>query len=156
MLGNLSESEIEELLSAHTIGRVGCYDGERTYIVPISYIYDGKHIIGHSLEGMKIRMMRKNPGICFEVEDIRTPTNWKTVIVWGLYQELTDEMERYQAMKLFVDRMLKLKISTTAHPPELSAQRVRPHQPGSVKPVIYRILIEEKSGRFEKDHFNND
>lgn len=151
MLGNLTVDEMKELLSRNTLGRLGCNDGERTYIVPVSYVYNGQYILAHSVEGMKIRMMRKNPAICFQVEEIQNPTNWKSVIIWGIFQELTDEMERYHGMKIFVERMMKLKISTTAQPPELSEQRVRPHQPGSVKPVIYRILVEEMSGRFEKD-----
>jgi nitroimidazol reductase NimA-like FMN-containing flavoprotein (pyridoxamine 5'-phosphate oxidase superfamily) len=151
MLGNLTLDEMKDLLTQNTLGRIGCNDGERTYIVPVSYVFNGQYILAHSVEGMKIRMMRKNPSICFQVEEIKSPTNWKSVILWGVFQELTDEMERYHGMKIFVERMMKLKISTTAQPPEISEQRVRPHQPGSVKPVIYRILVEEMSGRFERD-----
>ncbi len=150
MLGKLTAEEIEELLSENTLGRIGCSDGDKTYVVPVNYVYNGKYIIAHSVEGMKTRMMRKNPKVCFEVEAVRSHTDWKTVILWGTFEEITDDTERYYGMKLFVDRMMKLKISATAHPPEISEQRVRPHQPGNVNPVIYRIRVEEKTGRFEK------
>jgi nitroimidazol reductase NimA-like FMN-containing flavoprotein (pyridoxamine 5'-phosphate oxidase superfamily) len=142
-------AEIEEVLKKNELGRIGCSDGKKTYVVPINYVYDGKSIIGHSLVGLKIRMMRKNPDVCFEVDEMKNFTNWKSVIAWGRYQELTDERERYLAMKMFVDRMMRLKISETAIPPEISEKRVHPRSPGNIKPVIYRILLTEKTGRFE-------
>ncbi len=149
MIGTLTDEQIEEVLKGNVLGRVGCSEGNKVYVVPINYVYDGKHIIGHSVVGMKIRMMRNNPAVCFEVDEMKSFTNWKSVIVWGQYEELTDERERYPAMKLFVDRMLRMKISETAIPPELSEQRVHPRSPGNIKPVIYRIIITEKTGRFE-------
>jgi hypothetical protein len=151
MIGKLNDEEIEKLLSSNTLGRIGCNDGTKTYVVPINYVYDGKFIIAHSTEGMKIEMMRKNPSICFEVDEMHTLTNWKSVIVWGQFQELTDERDRYYAMKIFVDRMMYMKISETAKPPELTEQRVHPRSPGNIRPVIYRFVITEKTGRFEND-----
>ena len=150
MLGKLTTSEIDELLYSANLGRIGCSFNGKTYVVPVNYVYDGRSIIAHSVEGMKVNMMRRNSDVCFEVDEVQNNKNWKSVIAWGTYQEITGERERYDAMKLFVDRMLKLKISTTAHPPELSAERLRSGS-HSVKPVIYRILLSEKTGRYEKE-----
>jgi uncharacterized protein len=149
MIGKLTSEQIEEVLKENVFGRIGCCEENKTYVVPINYVYDGKYIIGHSVAGMKIRMMRMNPHVCFEVDEMKNFTNWKSVIVWGEYQELTDERERYAAMKLFVDKMLRMKISETAVPPEMSDERVHPRSPGNIKPVIYRIVITEKTGRYE-------
>jgi uncharacterized protein len=151
MIGSLSYDAAKEVLESNILGRIGCSNGTKTYIVPVNYVFDGKHIIVHSVAGMKIHMMRKNSKVCFEVEEIRSMTNWKSVIVWGEYQELTEERDRYAAMKLFVDRTLRLKISETATPPEISGERLHPRSPGNIKPVVYRIVIEEMTGRFEKD-----
>ena len=152
MIGNLTDEQIEEVLMANVLGRIGCNDGHKTYVVPVNYVYDGRHIIAHSVEGMKIRMMRLNPHVCFEVDEMKNHTNWKSVIVWGQYQELTDERDRYRALKLFVDRMLHSKISQTAVPPEIIAKKVHPHPQGLFKPVIYRIVLTEKTGRYENDY----
>ncbi len=149
MIGKLSIQEIEEVLKENVLGRIGCNDGTKNYVVPISYVYDGNYIMAHSLEGMKIAMMRKNPEVCFEVDVINDFTDWKSIIAWGKFEELTDEQERYTVMKLFVDRMLHLKISETAITPEMAKERIHPH-PKNVVPVIYRIRLTEKSGRFEK------
>ncbi len=150
MLGKLTTSEIDELLYTANLGRIGCSFNGKTYVVPVNYVYDGRSVIAHSVEGMKINIMRRNNDVCFEVDEVINNKNWKSVIAWGTYQEITGERERYDAMKLFVDRMLKLKISTTAHPPELQAERLRISN-HSIKPVIYRILLSEKTGRFEKE-----
>lgn len=149
MIGKLTNEEIEAVLKENVLGRIGCNDGKKTYVVPVNYVYDGKFIIAHSVYGMKIEMMRKNPQVCFEVDEMKSFTDWKSVIVWGEYQELAEERDRYSAMKLFVDRMMHMKISETAVPPEVSAERVHPRSPGNIKPIVYRIVIEEKTGRYE-------
>ncbi|MEO5563692.1 MAG: pyridoxamine 5'-phosphate oxidase family protein [Chitinophagaceae bacterium] len=151
MTGRLSDDKVENLLLNNSLGRIGCSDGSRIYVVPVNYVYHENHILIHSVEGMKIQMMRSNPDVCFEVDEIKSFTNWESVIAWGKYQELTDSRERYNAMQLFVDRTLRLKISETAALPGLKEQRVHPRSPGNIKPIIYRIVLSEKTGRYETD-----
>lgn len=153
MIGRLTEEQIEEVLKENVLGRIGCNDGRKTYIVPINYVYDGKFIIAHSLVGMKINMMRKNPSVCFEVDEMKSLNNWKSVITWGQYQELTDEHARYYAMRIFVDRMMHLKISESAIAPDIPEKIKHPHSLSNAKPVIFRIIITEKTGRFEDEKF---
>jgi len=151
MIGILSVEASKEILQSNILGRIGCYDGSRIYVVPVNYVFDGKYIIAHSVPGMKIQIMRKNPQVCFEVDQMKSMTHWKSVIVWGEYQELNDERERYAAMKLFVERTMHMKISETAIPPELYENRVHPRSPGNIRPVVYRIVIEEITGRYERE-----
>jgi uncharacterized protein len=151
MLGKLTDTEIKAVLNNNFLGRIGCHDEGKTYVVPINYVYDGTYIIAHSMMGMKIQMMRTNPQVCFEVDEIQDFTNWRSVIVWGEYQEISDVTERYHAVSYFVERTLHAKISETAIPPELPEKDTVALYPTSVKPVIYRIVILESSGRYEKD-----
>ena len=151
MIGKLSAEASMEILQSNILGRIGCYDGSRIYVVPVNYVFDGKYIIAHSVVGMKIQIMRKNPQVCFEVDQMKSMTHWKSVIAWGQYQELKDERERYAAMKLFVERTMHMKISETAIPPELSENRIHPRSPGNIRPVVYRIVIEEITGRYERE-----
>jgi len=144
MLGVLTDNEIADVLKNNALGRIGCSNGQKMYIVPTNYIYDGKHILAHATEGLKIDMMRTNPNVCFEVDEVQNFTNWRSVIVWGIYQELTDERSRAIAMKAFIEKMIQIKISTTAW-----LQRINTFE--SAKPVIYRIVITEKTGRFERE-----
>jgi uncharacterized protein len=147
MIGNLTNEQIEEVLKENVLGRIACNDGKRNYVVPVSYVYDGKFIIAHSVMGMKIEMMRKNPQVCFEVDEMKSFTNWKSVIAWGEYQELTDHRDKFLAMRLFTDRMMHVKVSRTAIAPAVAEGGV--HSPW--KEIIYRLIITEKTGRFENE-----
>ena len=57
------------------MGRLGCNDGGKIYVVPINYVYDGKFIIAHSVAGIKIQMKWKNPDVFFEVDEMKSFTN---------------------------------------------------------------------------------
>lgn len=151
MVGRLSNEEIEEVLKRNVLGRIGCSDGQKNYVVPVNYAYDGKFIIAHSMMGLKIEMMRKNPQVCFEVDEMKNFVNWKSVILWGEYQELKEERERFYAMRHFIDRMIHVKISKTAIVPEIAEGRVHLRSDGTARPIIYRIVITEKTGRFENE-----
>ncbi len=153
MIGTLSKDACKEMLSAGIIGRIGCHDGIRTYIVPVQYAFDGKDIYCHSVEGMKIHMMRKNPAVCFETDDIQTLNNWRSIILWGVYEELKGEYARYNAIKLFSDHFLQFKTSETALLPSLNngAGTLNP----KIRPVLFRIIIDELTGRFENPIHSN-
>ena len=149
MIGTLSSESAKQILQSNIVGRIGCNDGKRTYVVPVQYVFDGKDIFAHSVEGMKIHMMRKNPDVCFEVDEIQDLNNWKSVIAWGKYEELKDEHDRYATIKLFVDRNIHIKISETAMLPVIPVDQKFPFQPLNIRPIIYRIIIEEITGRFD-------
>ena len=149
MIGILTGEQIEDMLKQNVLGRIGCHYNNKTYVVPVNYAYDGKSIIAHSVDGMKVSIMRKNPAVCFEVDEMISFTKWKSVIAWGQYQELTSERDRQYAMKLFVDRMMQIKISKSAMVGPLLHGEA--NQGSSIKAIVYRIIITEKTGRFEDD-----
>jgi hypothetical protein len=145
MIGELNPEEIEDVLKGQVLGRVACIAGGRPYIVPVSYIYDGEFVYVHSAEGTKVRAMRDNPDVCFEVEQVRDMANWRTVVAQGRFEELwRDDEER--AMGLLAARFAPLLVSESGRPlPREEAHR----QHGVRRPVLYRLRLLEKSGRFE-------
>jgi len=88
----LPRDEIERFLDEQCVGRVGCHDEGGTYVVPVIYARrdDGLYVM--TTEGRKVRVMRNNPSVCFEVDEYDGATgNWRSVIVQGVYQELDGE-----------------------------------------------------------------
>lgn len=144
MLGVLNKEQIEALLHQEITGRLGCHHDGKTYVVPITYVYDDNSIIGHSAEGLKVEMMRANPEVCFEVDHMYNMANWQSVIAWGRFEELHG-LEAEQAMDKLISRLRPLMTSETSHPHEEATPGVQ-----RVRAVIYRIHISEKTGRFEK------
>jgi nitroimidazol reductase NimA-like FMN-containing flavoprotein (pyridoxamine 5'-phosphate oxidase superfamily) len=148
MFGEMKKEEIEALLESQIVGRLACCVDSDPYIVPMSYAYDGEYIYGHSNEGTKIQIMRKNPKICFQVDKMENMANWQSVIVWGEYEELTSATERNLALKILMERVLPIVSSETVH---LSPHwPFPPQQIGSIKGIVFRIKIEKMTGRFEK------
>lgn len=149
MLGQLSAEEMENMLQKNFIGRIGCNDGEKTYVVPVSYRYKNNTLLCHSRDGMKIEMMRRNPEVCFEVDEIKDYTHWRCIIAWGTYDEITEEKEIEQAQQYFVDYLLSLKTSETALPPDTQQDRYHSGKPEYSPAIYYRIHLKKITGRFE-------
>ena len=93
--------------------------------------------------GQKIEWMRNNPRICLEVDSMKSPDDWTSIVVFGQYKELPDTPD-YRLKRL--------------HAYELLKNRPMWWQPGFVMvanhdarrdsaPVFYRINIERLSGR---------
>lgn len=148
MLGELNEQEIRNILTSQVLGRIACCLEGQPYIVPVTFTYDGEYIIGQSLEGRKLEILRQNPRLCFEVDVMTDMRNWKSVLVNGLFEELEGE-EAQKAREILFGKVLTLMTSSTVHRHE--------HDPEGAeiinnrkKPVMYRIKINSISGRFEK------
>ncbi len=141
MLGELTAHDVERVLRENIIGRIGVHALGRTYVVPITYVYDGDAIYAHSHDGMKMHMMRENPHVCFEVDRMDGFANWESVISWGTFEELRGERAE-QAMMLLVSE-LEPKLEG---PP---GESVHPRGGDNVR-LVYRIVLDEKTGRFER------
>jgi uncharacterized protein len=149
MFGNLNREEIEQVLHHQLVGRIGCHAEGTTYIVPISYAYDGEYIYAHTHEGMKTDIMRKDPKVCFEVENMTNMANWKTVICWGEFEEITGYEDRHNALEKLQDRILpSFPSATTKLSPEWP---FRPVNTDNIQGLVFRIRLTKKTGRFEND-----
>jgi len=149
MFGNLNHEEIEEVLHSQLLGRIGCHADNTTYIVPISYAYDGENIYVCTREGMKVDIMRKNPNVCFEVENMSNMANWKSVICWGEFEEVLQQTDRQQALEKLQDRILpSFPSATTKLSPEWPFRTADTDQ---ITGLVFRIRLTRKTGRFESD-----
>lgn len=148
MLGKLSHTQIEEMLHTEMIGRLGCHSEGKTYVVPTNYVYDGECIYGYSLEGMKLQMLRANPKVCFEIDYVQNLANWRSVIAWGTFEELEGE-EAARATLLLMQREMTLIASGQS----IHQMYTLDAQSSSTVCTIYRIRLNEKTGRFETENF---
>ena len=142
MLGALTPRQAEAVLRAGTVGRIGTGTNGRIYVVPITYVYDGGHVYGHSKVGQKVRMMRANPEVAFEVDEIRDMANWKSVIARGRYEELSGDLA-VAAARLLEARLRPLTTSETAGPSG-------PRRGRRTRDVSFRIRLSDVTGRFER------
>lgn len=149
MLGSLTVEQCRHLLATNHIGRIGCSFKNKTTILPLTYVFDGKAIFCRSYEGTKIRIMRRNPSVCFQVDHIASLRSWYSILAWGKYEELTTVAEQKAVEKLFNERLAVFALGETV---SLSREfDQRPHiVEKRLKPVFWKIKVEDLSGRYEK------
>ena len=148
MLRELNDNQIETLLKDQLIGRIGCHSGDVIYFVPVNYLYDGVSIYCHSAKGMKIDMMRENPSVCFEVDNIKDITNWQSVIAWGKFEEITEMTEKQQVLQKLTDRITPY-IMDDSVTREHGFVDEESDIGTTVELIMYKIIITKKTGRFE-------
>ncbi|MDR3691861.1 MAG: pyridoxamine 5'-phosphate oxidase family protein [Fimbriimonas sp.] len=142
MLGNLDPTQIEEVLHGEALGRIGCHAGGRTYVVPVTYAYDGERVICHSGRGDMLRMMHTNATVCFEVEHVQSLADWKCVVADGRFEELEGD-DAEEAARFLEDRLQPLIASATAAPYSVVGHGLHPDS------VIFSIVLGRKTGRYE-------
>jgi nitroimidazol reductase NimA-like FMN-containing flavoprotein (pyridoxamine 5'-phosphate oxidase superfamily) len=149
MLGSLSPAEIEELLRTEVVARLGCHADGRTYVVPVTYVYDGDALLIQSADGLKVRMMRQNPLVCVEVDHIDNLANWRSVIAWGRFEELFGSAAA-AALARLRERLHPLIASETTTAAEALKEGETRVSSGNGHASIYCIHLFEKTGRFER------
>ena len=129
-------------LAGSCLGRLACANQSQPYITPFYFAYQDQWIYGFSTIGQKIEWLRANPLACVEVDEIASPQEWTSVIVFGRYEELPDAADG-QAARELAHKLLQ------QHPLWWEpgyARTVLHGMPRPLDPVYYRLSIDEISG----------
>ena len=144
-----NRKEIDEILSNAPICRIGLIDQEAPYLVPMNFGYKDNCLYFHSApKGKKIEILKKNPIVCFEVEDdlslINTgiPCKWsmqyKSVIGYGTASFITEPHQKQQALSIIIEHYAP---GTKYEFPEKNLQEV----------LIIKVEINKISGKKSHD-----
>lgn len=145
------DKEIKDpVLLRHVLGsalvlRVAMCDGERPYLVPLSFVLDGDALYVHSAaHGRKLDVLRRNPSVCFEVDDGVEPVphrdacsvgmRFRSVIGTGRATFVEDPGEKARVLQRFA-----AKYAPKADP-RLPAHEVE-------KTVVIRLSVESLTGK---------
>lgn len=139
----LSELDCTKLLARNHFGHLGCAKDGKPYIVPIYFAYHDNHIYAFSMPGRKIDFMRANASACFQVDERGRGREWRSVLIEGRYEELTDQ----PGYKVIQERAWSLL-----------SQHINWWEPGGLKPderpivhhsthLFWRISVDQVSGR---------
>ncbi|ASY56616.1 MULTISPECIES: pyridoxamine 5'-phosphate oxidase family protein [Sinorhizobium] len=139
----MSRHECSSVIQAGHLARLACCNEGRPYVVPITYAFTGNCIYCFSMPGQKIDWMRANPHVCLQVDEFSGERQWKSVLVFGRYQELPSE-GRWQR--------------ECVHAWSLLEARPNWWEPGGLKPapqavagssphVFFCVDIEDMTGR---------
>ena len=135
----MRESEAREVLGRLNYAHLGLSQDNLPYVVPVHYASDGHDLFIYTTEGKKADIIRVNPEVCLQAEDVENNEDWKSVIVFGTAEQITDEDARQGAL----DLILKINPQLT---PAISVRWMDSWVRQNIE-VIYRIRTRSISGR---------
>jgi nitroimidazol reductase NimA-like FMN-containing flavoprotein (pyridoxamine 5'-phosphate oxidase superfamily) len=123
-------------------------DGDRPYLLPLSFALDGDDLVLHSArDGRKLEVLRRNPQVCFEVEDgvaLVTAEEacdytfaFRTIVGSGEVEFVDDPAERARLLALFGPRYGAPLDLHPPPPPEVEVKRTQ----------VLRVRVRELAGK---------
>ena len=144
LIEELSRKDCVAFLTRARLGRLACARGGQPYVVPMYFRYEDGYLYTFSTAGQKIDWMRANPRVCVEVDEVGDAQQWRSVVVLGQYEELTDtpgrQRELAHAHRLLSERNIWWE------PAYAKTQRQGAERP--LAPVFFRVHVTELSGHF--------
>jgi nitroimidazol reductase NimA-like FMN-containing flavoprotein (pyridoxamine 5'-phosphate oxidase superfamily) len=134
----LDKEECLEVLRRNNHGRIAFAVHNRVDIEPIHYVLDGEWLYLRTGVGTKVTTLERDPWIAFEVDEVRAPFDWTSVVVKGTVyfisgvRDADDPRELQKALKILR---------------RLMPDMMTPTDPTPSRNVIFRISINEVHGR---------
>ena len=151
MIQDLGTKEGRQLLCDNYIGHLAFIAGGWPHSIPITYYYsDAKNtIISYAAEGHKIKAMRKNPKVSFEVNEIDSVTTWRSVLVYGEFEELHGIDAKYYLHEFAEGVKGLIQKKESKNPLSISefSSKIESDQ----NPVVYRIVVYDITAKFRED-----
>ena len=96
------------LIGKQWLARLACANANIPYIVPIQYACAGDRLYVFTLPGKKLDIMRENPNVCVQIDQLKSKHSWKSVVIDAKFVELDgDESreERHRAWGLLAQHL---------------------------------------------------
>lgn len=87
----LSEAECLALLGRHHVGRLAFAHDGRVDIEPIHFVTWDGWIFGRTSAGAKLEALKHRPWVAFEVDEVRSIFDWKSIVVHGTIYFLPED-----------------------------------------------------------------
>lgn len=153
----MDEADVVRFLLEAKIGRLGISQNNEPYVVPVLFVYDleTEAIYVHSSKkGRKIEMIRKNPKVCFEIDEMsniiigKSPCNckviYRSVIVFGEASFIDNSLEKTKVLNTF---MRKYANETNRIP-------VTSEMTNNTQIIMVKII--SKTGKENKENRNSE
>jgi nitroimidazol reductase NimA-like FMN-containing flavoprotein (pyridoxamine 5'-phosphate oxidase superfamily) len=134
----LPPAEALQLLTSHRVGRLAFTFRDRVDIEPISYLYSDGWVYARTSPGTKLEVVRHNPWVAFEIDDVESRYDWRSVVIHGTIYFLDGsggdrERETYETA---------LKLMRTVDAELLTSDDPTPH-----RSTLFRIHADRIIGR---------
>jgi uncharacterized protein len=131
-----------DLLARTHFGRLTCAQANQPYVVPFYFAYHEDSVYSFTTVGQKVDWMRTNPLVCVQADEVNSPQDWVSVIVFGRYEELPDTPE-YKHQRAVAHDLLQKK-AMWWEPGYVTTIQQGTERP--LVPVYYRIHVTQITG----------
>ncbi len=98
----LDRDECVDILSTQRLCVLATTDGEQPYAIPMFYGFDGDTLYIGISDGRKTEVLDVNPRVCVTVTDVQPGQAWRSVLVTGRAEWVTDAAERAKAIQVLI------------------------------------------------------
>ena len=131
----LSDLESRALLARNHIGRIAFSFHDRVDIRPIHYVYRDNWLYGRTSPSDKLVTLRHNQWVAFEVDEVRGPFDWESVVVKGPFSPHDSKFATWD-LELAVSALRELLPSTFTD-----------DDPAPHRDIVFGVHASEISGR---------
>jgi nitroimidazol reductase NimA-like FMN-containing flavoprotein (pyridoxamine 5'-phosphate oxidase superfamily) len=125
--GNVGATSAYELITSG-VAREG-----RPYVVPMHCSYDSQDFYFITTEGMKTSFIEANSEVCFQVEEVTDAQNWRSCMVTGRAERITQAEELERAMQIITEHnptltpaINRTDVDTWGRSNTIAVYRIRP------------------------------
>lgn len=135
---DLSKEECLAVLRRNKHGRIAFTLHDRVDVEPIHYVLEGEWLYLRTSAGTKVSKLKHGPWVAFEVDEVRAPFDWTSVVAKGTVYFVSgvggaeDPKEYAQALEVLR---------------RLIPEAMTPQDPAPSRNVILRISLNELHGR---------
>ncbi len=139
-----NRSQIEDILKQARVCRLAMADDDFPYIVPLNFGYRDDVIYIHSAQqGRKIDLLKKNPNVCFEVDELSRLKKAKQACDWGVEYKSVIGTGRACFVDNKADKIRALDIIMAQY----SDRSFEYTDEALAKTCIIKIMIKEMTGK---------
>jgi nitroimidazol reductase NimA-like FMN-containing flavoprotein (pyridoxamine 5'-phosphate oxidase superfamily) len=134
----LRPEECVDVLRRNTYGRIAFTLHGRVDVEPVHYVYEGDWLYLRTSKGTKVASLRHGPWVAFEVDEVRGPFDWTSVVVKGTVYFIA-------GVSGAEDTEASEKALTALR--RLMPEAMTPNDPVPSRNVLLRISVNELHGR---------
>ncbi len=134
----LTSDEMRALLARNHVGRIAFSFHDRVDIRPIHYAYDDNWLYGRTSPGDKLVTLQHNQWVAFEVDEVRGPFDWESVVAHGSFYHVANEGTP-QHRELKAEALERIR--------KFAPDTFRKSDPVPFRTEVFAIAIDSLSGR---------
>lgn len=134
----LTADEMHALLSRNHVGRIAFSFRDRVDIRPLHYAYKDGWLYGRTSPSEKLVTLQHNQWVAFEVDEVRGPFDWESVVAHGSFYRITDDTKPHER-ELREEALKALR--------EFAPDTLRGTDPVPFRTELFAIAIDHLTGR---------